>query len=125
MAGSRLCATCQDILLVHPREDEEAEAHTDKQHHTDSEGFFRAIEQGCYICSWTWRGMRWSRPKGHIAHVPVHHTMYKWVRETDRLDQSDQNILQLCISGHETEKTTRRPDYYEVFWVLETSFVGG
>ena len=79
MSGSRLCDRCQEILLVRA---EEKNNHIEKDHHVDSESFFQAVEQGCYICKWIWRYERWSPTGGNKVHASVHHTTWGWSRYT-------------------------------------------
>jgi len=47
-----------------------------KLHHADSAAFFRAVEEGCYICNWAWRNYKWLHPQVHRASNPVRHTEY-------------------------------------------------
>jgi hypothetical protein len=76
MSGNKLCAKCEDIISIGPPENT-SWPWKRAEHHADSRAFLRAVEQGCYICTWSWR--RYSMPSydGPQTTHTVHHTTYE------------------------------------------------
>ncbi|KAF2442034.1 hypothetical protein P171DRAFT_522936 [Karstenula rhodostoma CBS 690.94] len=107
MARSRLCTACLNIFSKSPSDI--GAGGMRKQHHLDTEDFFKAVEESCYICSWTYRNMRWSRSQGYVVHVPVYSTTYTMC--------IDQLMLRIKIYSSKTEGELR---YTADFWGFET-----
>ena len=107
MSANSLCTQCQDIFTA----GRVGRAPENKQHHADSTGFFRAVEEGCYICSWTWRQCRWQHPQEHGAYDRVHHTEYALYhvapdRERSVKEESPAGLASLCVYIYTTEDTS-------------------
>ena len=84
MSGNRLCAKCQEIISKGPDKSVQ-----ENDHHSNNKALLQAVEQDCYVCSWTLRDYRSRssnrRQKPHI----VHHTTYMWENKRIRYRASD------------------------------------
>jgi hypothetical protein len=118
MSRSKLCDTCQDTISVGP-----VRSDKDKEHHVDSEKFFAAVKQECYVCKWAWRSYSWSKFDGRDVYKPVHHTTYRWRFNVESSTKvfSDLWQLYLLINIHATEH-----HYTDlvIFWLVESSSAG-
>jgi len=120
MAETRLCAKCQEIISAGI--DPEAELPR-QPHHTTRESFFQAVEQGCYICAWTWREHSWYKPD-HEASAYFQSTKFSWtdqIVQDNQFVKSDGVVLQLRISMHAKGDILLRDSG---FWLIESTIKG-
>jgi hypothetical protein len=120
MSERRLCARCQEIFSVGIYQDDPWER---IEHLADSEAFFRAVEHGCYICSWTWRNHIWSESREHRTFEPVHHTAFLLVSlsEDQSVEFTQEGDLGLFIYVYCAEGILESE---QKFWLLNSAITG-
>lgn len=116
MSGNRLCAKCQEIISKVPDKSVQ-----ENDHHSNNKALLQAVEQNCYVCSWTLRDYRSRRSnrrqKPHIAH----HTTYMWENKRIRYRASDVLEFELYINIYATED---KLSTVTSFWPLEPAIRG-
>jgi hypothetical protein len=116
MSKNRLCARCQDIISNGPDKLDQEE-----EHHTNDKTFAQAVEQGCYICSWSLRDQRLGGSDGCQKTHVVRHTTYQWknLLSWDRI--SDVLEFELWITVYNTADSDTTPT---TFWLFEPAVEG-
>jgi hypothetical protein len=116
MSGNRLCVKCQEIISKEPDKSGQQ-----NDHHSDNKAFLQAVEQNCYVCSWTLRDFK-SRVSGERQKPRIlHSTTYKWIDVFIESRTCDILESEVWISAYDTADILTSTTS---FWLLKPA-IGG